>query len=93
MRNKDNKKLEFRAGKAGKSFTEERLISHTGLTVVRDYVCSQSLARQLNRVFETVKTNASRFCNVQILMSWKSVFSLVGFQKMKENRYITMLYV
>jgi hypothetical protein len=66
---KDNKKLEFRAGKAGKSFTEERLTSRTVLTVIRYYVCSQGLARQLNRVFETVKTNASRFCNVQILTS------------------------
>ncbi|MDR0573251.1 MAG: hypothetical protein LBG96_04340 [Tannerella sp.] len=31
MHNKDTKKLEFKAGKAGKSFTEGRLTSYTGI--------------------------------------------------------------
>jgi len=31
MQNKSNKTMEFKAGKADKDFTEERLINYTGL--------------------------------------------------------------
>ena len=55
MQDKSNKTIEFRAGKADKYFTEERLTSYTGLTVVSKYIQAQGIGKQLDRVFPTVK--------------------------------------
>ncbi|MDR0566957.1 MAG: hypothetical protein LBG47_07990 [Prevotellaceae bacterium] len=61
--------MAFKPGQAGKSFTEERLTSYAGLTVLWDYLRSQGLGSELNRVFETAKANASRFCTAQLMLA------------------------
>jgi len=69
MRDKDNKNMEFRAGKADKNFTEERLTSYTGLTVVSKYVQAQGIGKLLDRLFPTVKQNATKFSTTQIMLA------------------------
>jgi|WetSurMetagenome_2_1015567.scaffolds.fasta_scaffold931934_1 hypothetical protein len=61
MQDKSNKIMEFREGKADKNFTEERLTSYTGFTVVSKYIKSQGLGKLLDRLFPTVKQNAAKF--------------------------------
>ena len=69
MRDKSNKTIEFRAGKADKNFTEERLTSYTGLTVVSKYIQAQGIGKLLNRLFPTVKQNATKFSTLQIMLA------------------------
>jgi len=69
MRDKNNKTMEFRAGKANKNFTEEQLTSYTGLTVVSKYIQSQGLGKLLDGLFPTVKQNATKFSTTQIMLA------------------------
>ena len=69
MRDKSNKTIEFRAGKADKNFTEERLTSYTGLTVVSKYIQAQGIGKLLDRLFPTVKQNATKFSTTQIMLA------------------------
>jgi hypothetical protein len=69
MQDKSNKTIEFRAGKADKNFTEERLTSYTGLTVVLKYIQAQGLGKLLDGLFPTVKQNATKFSTTQIMLA------------------------
>lgn len=69
MQHKDNKNLVFKAGKADKNFTDERLTSYTGLTSVSEYVNSQGIDKLFDILFPTVKQNATKFSTTQIMLS------------------------
>ena len=69
MQDKSNNTIKFRAGKADKNFTEERLTSYTGLTVVSKYIQAQGLGKLLDRLFPTVKQNATKFSSTQIMLT------------------------
>ena len=69
MQNKSNNTIEFRAGKADKNFTEERLTSYTGLTVVSEYIQTQGIGKLLDRLFPTLKQNATKFSTTQIMLA------------------------
>jgi hypothetical protein len=69
MQHKSNKNIEFRVGKANKNFTEERLTSHAGLTVVMDYIQSQGLEKRFDWMFPTIKQNATKFITKQIMLA------------------------
>src|SRR5215469_8631501 len=70
MHLKSTKKLlSFKATKVEKDFTSEKLTSYSGLTVIYDYVNHLGLFSQLDRVFSTVKKNATKILNVQIFIA------------------------
>jgi hypothetical protein len=69
MQDKSNKTIEFREGKADKNFTEKRLTSYTGLTVVSKYIKVQGLGKLLDGLFPTVKQNATKFSTTQIMLA------------------------
>ena len=70
MRNKSSKKvMKIHTGKVEKSFTEERITSHSGLAIIWDYIVTIGLPGVINRAFPTKETSAGRFTNVQILLS------------------------
>src|SRR5450759_4529779 len=69
MRDKSSKTMEFKAGKADKNFTEERLTSYTRLTVVSKYIQAQGIGKLLDRLFPTVKQNATKFSTSQIMLA------------------------
>ena len=66
MHLKSTKKISFKATKVEKNFTSEKLTSYSGLAVINDYVNHLGLFTQLDRVFSTVKTNATKILNTQI---------------------------
>jgi len=69
MQNKSNNTIEFRAGKADKNFTEERLTGYTGLTVVSKYIQAQGIGSLLDGLFPTAKQNATKFSTTQIMLA------------------------
>jgi len=69
MQNKSNKTMEFKAGKADKNFTEERLTNYTGLAIVSKYIQTQSLGSLLDGLFPTTKQNATKFSTTQIMLA------------------------
>ena len=78
MRDKGTKKeLEIITGKAKNTFTRvlrkvqanERLTHYSGLGTIWDYARSNGLVSLLNRTFPTIKQNALKFSNIQIIMS------------------------
>ena len=68
MQNKSNKTMEFKAGKADKNFTEERLTGYTGLTVVSKYIQAQGIGSLLDGIFPTTKQNAVKSKNPDSLL-------------------------
>jgi len=66
MHLKSTKYLRFKATKVEKDFTSEKLTSYSGLTVINDYVNHLGLFEQLDRLFSTVKKNATQILNIQI---------------------------
>jgi hypothetical protein len=66
MHLKSTKNLSFKATKVEKNFTSEKLTSYSGLTVINDYVNHLGLFAELDHVFSTVKTNATKILNIQI---------------------------
>jgi hypothetical protein len=66
MQHKSTKKLSFKPIKVGKNFTSEKLTSYSGLSVINDYVNHLGLFKRLDRVFSTVKNNATKILNIQI---------------------------
>ena len=66
MHLKSTKYLRFKATKVEKDFTSEKLTSYSGLTVINDYVNHLGLFEQLDRLFSTVKKNATQILNMQI---------------------------
>ena len=69
MHLKSTKKLRFQTTKVEKGFTSEKLTSYSGLTVINDYANHLGLITQLDQAFSTLKTNATKFLNVQIFIS------------------------
>jgi len=69
MQNKSNKTMEFKAGKADKNFTEERLTNYTGLTIVSKYIQAQGIGHLLDKLFPTTKQNATKFSTTQIMLA------------------------
>ena len=69
MQSKVKKTIEFKAGKADKNFTNERLTSFTGLTVVSNYIQKEGLTRLLDKLFPTDDYNSTKFTNTQIFLS------------------------
>jgi len=67
MHLKSTKKFSFKVTKVEKNFTSEKLTSYSGLTVINDYVNHLGLFKQLDRVFSTVKNNATKILNIQVL--------------------------
>jgi len=69
MQDKSNKTIEFKSGKAVKNFTEERLTSYTGLTLVSKYIQAQGPGKLSDRLFPTVKKNATKFSMTIIMLA------------------------
>ena len=63
------KTMEFKTGKADKNFTEERLTSYTGLTVVSRYIQAQGIGSLLDGLFPTTKQNVTKFSTTQIMIA------------------------
>jgi len=66
MHLKSTKILRFKSTKVEKSFSTEKLTSYSGLTVINDYVNHLGVFEQLDRLFFTVKQNATKILNIQI---------------------------
>jgi hypothetical protein len=66
MHLKSTKNLQYKATKVGKKITSEKLTSYSGLTVINDYVNRLGLFTRLDRVFPTIKHNATKILNTQI---------------------------
>jgi len=69
MQNKDNKTIKFKAGKADKNFTEERLTGYTGLTAVSSYMEAYGLGKLIDGLFPTEQQNATKFSTTQIMLA------------------------
>lgn len=69
MQYKNSKTMVFKAGKADKNFTDERLTNYAGLTVVLHYLRAQGIDKLLDRLFPTVQHNATKFSTTQIMLS------------------------
>jgi hypothetical protein len=67
MHLKSTKKILFKETKVEKSFTAEKLTSYSGLTSINDYVNKLGLFKQLDRLFSTTVTNATKTLNIQII--------------------------
>jgi len=66
MHRESTKKLRFKETCVRQNFTSEKLTSYSGLTVINDYVNHLGLFKQLDRIFSTVKNNATKLLNIQI---------------------------
>ena len=69
MQDKSNRIIEFKAGKAEKNFTEERLTSYTGLAVVLKYIEAQGIGKLFDGLFPTTRQNATKFSTTQIMLA------------------------
>jgi len=67
MHLKSTKKFSYREVTVKKSFTSEKLTSYSGLTSINDYVNKLGLFKQLDVLFSTVKNNATKILNIQII--------------------------
>jgi hypothetical protein len=73
MQNKSNKTMEFKAGKAEKNFTEERLTNYTGLTIVSKYIQAQGIGCLLDRLVHTENLVLIPFPNARSRAGWGRV--------------------
>jgi len=70
MRVKSTKNLQFRSVKTKKSFTAEGLTQYGGLSVLFDYIVKLKLPGIFDKLFPTVKHNATKFSSTQIILSF-----------------------
>ena len=66
MHRESTKKLRFKETQVGKDFSSEKLTSYSGPTVINDYVNHLGLFKALDKVFFTLKQNATKVLNIQI---------------------------
>jgi len=69
MHHKSTKKLSFKQTKIGKNFTAEDLTSYSGLVIFNDYIKNIGLYDLIDKSFTTIKQNATKVLNSQILIA------------------------
>jgi hypothetical protein len=69
MNNKSHKKSQFKSKDVKHSFTGNKLTNYAGLSPIMKYINKLKLGLSLNNLFPTIMHNATKFTNVQILLS------------------------
>ena len=69
MNNKSHKKSQFQSKNVRHSFTGNKLTNYAGLSPIMKYINKLKLGLNLNNLFPTIMHNATKFTNVQILLS------------------------
>ena len=69
MNNKSHKKSQFKSKAVKHSFTGNKLTNYAGLSPIMKYINKLKLGLTLNNLFPTMMHNATKFTNVQILLS------------------------
>jgi hypothetical protein len=69
MNNKNHKKSQFKSKNVKHSFTGNKLTNYAGLSPIMKYINKLKLGLSLNNLFPTIMHNATKFTNVQILLS------------------------
>lgn len=67
--NKNKKKIKYTAKKIKHSFTGRMLTKYAGLSPIMHYINKLEVGEELNELFPTEKNNATKFSNVQIILS------------------------
>ena len=88
MNNKNHKKSQFKSKDVKHSFTGNKLTSHAGLSPIMTYINKLKLGLSLNNIFPTLMHNATKFTNVQILLS-VVLASLAGINRLQRIAVFT----
>lgn len=67
--NKNKQKIGFKTQQIQHSFTATRLTKFAGLSPIMNFINKLHIGYQLNELFPTEKTNATKFSNAQIILS------------------------
>lgn len=67
--NKNKQKIGFRTIAIKHSFTGRKLTKYAGLSPIMAYINKLRIGKQLNELFSTEQNNATKFSNVQIILS------------------------
>lgn len=67
--NKNKQKIGFKLQQIQHSFTATRLTKFAGLSPIMNFINKLHIGQQLNELFPTEKTNATKFSNAQIILS------------------------
>jgi len=82
MKNNNPKKSQFKSQGVNHAFTGNKLTNYAGLSPVMKYINKLKLGLSLNDLFPTMMHNATKFSNVQILLSLV-LASLAGINRLK----------
>jgi hypothetical protein len=82
MNNKNHKKSQFKSNNVKHSFTGNKLTNYAGLSPIMKYINKLKLGLSLNSLFPTMMHNATKFTNVQILLS-VVLASFAGINRLK----------
>jgi hypothetical protein len=67
--NKNKQKIGYRTKSIKHSFTGRMLTKYAGLSPIMDYINKLRIGDQLNELFATERSNATKFSNIQIILS------------------------
>lgn len=67
--NKNKQKIGYQTKKIKHSFTGTKLTKYAGLSPIMNFINKLHIGEQLNELFPTEKTNATKFSNAQIMLS------------------------
>jgi hypothetical protein len=82
MNNKNHKKSQFKSEDVKHSFTGNKLTNYAGLSPIMKYINKLKLGLSFNNLFPTMMHNATKFTNVQILLS-VVLASFAGINRLK----------
>lgn len=82
MNNKSHKKSAFKSNDVKHSFTGNKLTHYAGLSPIMKYINKLKLGLSLNNLFPTMMHNATKFANVQIILS-VVLASFAGINRLK----------
>ena len=88
MNNKNHKKSQFKSKDVKHSFTGNKLTSYAGLSPIMKYINKLKLGFSFNNLFPTIMHNATKFTNVQILLS-VVLASLAGINRLQRIAVFT----
>jgi len=67
--NKNKQKIGFKTQQIKHSFTGTKLTKYAGLSPIMKFISKLKIGQQLNELFPTEKTNATKFSHAQIIVS------------------------
>jgi len=82
MKNINHKKSQFQSKDVNHSFTGNQLTHYAGLSPIMKYINKLKLGLQLNNLLPTMMHNATKFTNIQILLS-VVLASFAGINRLK----------